>query len=100
MRVMVVTQDIDLRGAVGRLVASVLFGLAEIATEYRRERQAVGVAVANDRGVDQGRRKGTTKAQPTVELGTRGDETGCREAMINGSPWDLSGRRCPQFRRV
>ena len=29
-------------GAVGRLVASVLFGLAEIEQEYRRERQAAG----------------------------------------------------------
>jgi DNA invertase Pin-like site-specific DNA recombinase len=41
VRVVVVTQHIDLSGPVGRLVASVLFGLAEIEQEYRRERQAV-----------------------------------------------------------
>ena len=40
VRVVAVTQQIDLSGAVGRMVASVLFGLAEIESEYRRERQA------------------------------------------------------------
>jgi DNA invertase Pin-like site-specific DNA recombinase len=38
VRVVAVTQQIDLSGAVGRMVASVLFGLAEIESEYRRER--------------------------------------------------------------
>jgi DNA invertase Pin-like site-specific DNA recombinase len=65
VRVVVVTQQIDLRGTVGRLVASVLFGLAEIEQEYRRERQAAGIAVAKRNGVYRGRLKGTTKAQPT-----------------------------------
>jgi DNA invertase Pin-like site-specific DNA recombinase len=59
-----VTQQIDLRGAVGRMVASVLFGLAEIEMEYRQERQAAGIAVAKRRGVYRGRQKGTTKARP------------------------------------
>jgi len=44
VRVIVVTQQIDLRGAVGRMVASVLFGLAEIEMEYRHERQTAGIA--------------------------------------------------------
>jgi DNA invertase Pin-like site-specific DNA recombinase len=65
VRVVVVTQQIDLSGAVGRLVAGVLFGLAEIEQEYRRERQAAGIAVAKARGFYPGRHKGTTKAQPT-----------------------------------
>ena len=64
VRVVVVTQQIDLSGSVGRLVASVLFGLAEIEQEYRRERQAAGIAVAKRRGVYRGRVKGTTKAKP------------------------------------
>jgi DNA invertase Pin-like site-specific DNA recombinase len=64
VRVVVVTQQIDLRGAVGRMVASVLFGLAEIEMEYRQERQAAGIAVAKRRGVYRGRQKGTTKARP------------------------------------
>ena len=65
IRVVVVTQQIDLRGTVGRLVASVLFGLAEIEQEYRRERQAAGIAVAKQNGVYRGRLRGTTKARPT-----------------------------------
>jgi len=64
IRVVVVTQQIDLGGAVGRMVASVLFGLAEIESEYRRERQAAGIAVAKRRGLYHGRKKGTTKAKP------------------------------------
>jgi DNA invertase Pin-like site-specific DNA recombinase len=64
VRVVAVTQQIDLSGPVGRMVASVLFGLAEIEWEYRQERQAAGIAVAKARGVYRGRRKGTTKAKP------------------------------------
>jgi len=74
IRVIVVTQQIDLSGAVGRMVASVLFGLAEIELEYRQERQAAGIAVAKERGVYQGRKEGTTKAKPlrAQELRKRG----------------------------
>ncbi len=64
VRVVVVTQQIDLRGALGRMVASVLFGLAEIELEYGRERQAAGIAAAKKRGVYRGRQKGTTQARP------------------------------------
>lgn len=74
VRVVVITQQIDLSGAVGRMVASVMFGLAEIELEYRRERQAAGIAVAKSRGVYRGRLKGTTKAKPARarELRSRG----------------------------
>ena len=74
IRVVVVTQQIDLTGAVGRMVASVMFGLAEIELEYRRERQAAGIAVAKARGVYKGRKRGTTKANPqrAHELRRRG----------------------------
>jgi DNA invertase Pin-like site-specific DNA recombinase len=64
IRVVAVTQQIDLSGPVGRMVASVLFGLAEIEWEYRRERQAAGIAVAKAQGVYHGRQQGTTKAIP------------------------------------
>ena len=62
VRVVAVTQQIDPSGPVGRMVASVLFGLAEIETEYRRERQAAGIAEAKKRGVHRGRDRRTTKA--------------------------------------
>jgi DNA invertase Pin-like site-specific DNA recombinase len=74
VRVVAVTQQIDLSGPVGRMVASVLFGLAEIESEYRRERQAAGIAEAKDRGVYRGRERGTTKAPSgrARELRSRG----------------------------
>ena len=46
------------------MVASVMFGLAEIELEYRRERQSAGIRVATARGVYTGRKKGTTKGKP------------------------------------
>jgi DNA invertase Pin-like site-specific DNA recombinase len=51
-----------------------MFGLAEIEQEYRRERQAAGIAVAKRHGVYRGRVKGTTKATPAraQTLRTRG----------------------------
>jgi len=64
VRVVAVTQQIDLSGAVGRMVASVMFGLAEIEMDYRRERQAAGIAVAKRHGRYAGRQAGTTKARP------------------------------------
>jgi len=56
------------------MVASVMFGLAEIELEYRRERQAAGIRVARNRGIYQGRKSGTTKAMPkrAIELRDRG----------------------------
>src|SRR3954453_14679694 len=64
VRVVVVTQQVDLSGAVGRMVASVLFGLAEIESEYRRERQAAGIDVAKERGIYRGRQRVTTRTSP------------------------------------
>jgi len=64
VRVVAVTQQIDLSGTIGHMIASVMFGLAEIELEYRRERQAAGIAVARQRGIYKGRQRGTKKAQP------------------------------------
>jgi DNA invertase Pin-like site-specific DNA recombinase len=64
LRIIVVTQQIDLSGPVGRMIAAVMLGLAEIELEFRRERQAAGIAVARNNGVYKGRAKGTTKATP------------------------------------
>ena len=66
VRIVSVTQQIDLNGAVGRMVAAVMLGLAEIELEYRRERQSAGIAVAKTHGIYKGRKKGATKAkEPT-----------------------------------
>jgi DNA invertase Pin-like site-specific DNA recombinase len=64
LKIVVITQQIELNGPVGRMIAAVLLGLAEIELEYRRERQVAGIEVARKRGVYKGRAKGTTKAKP------------------------------------
>lgn len=64
LKVVVVTQQVELGGAVGRMIAAVMLGLAEIELEFRQERQTAGIEAARRRGVYKGRRKGTTKAKP------------------------------------
>ncbi len=64
LKVVVVTQQIELNGAVGRMIAALLLGLAEIELEYRQERQAAGIEVARRKGVYKGRKSGTTKGEP------------------------------------
>ena len=59
-----VTQQIDLSGTVGQLIASLLFGIAEMELQHIKERQAAGIAVAKERGIYEGRKRGTTKAKP------------------------------------
>lgn len=74
VRVVSITQSIDLSGAVGRMIAAVLLGLAEIELEYRQQRQMAGIEVAKKKGVYKGRQQGTTKAAPVraQELRARG----------------------------
>lgn len=64
VRVVSITQQIDLSGKVGHLVAGVLFGIAEIEHQHIRERQAAGISAAKKRGVYVGRKAGTTKNSP------------------------------------
>ena len=64
VRVIAITQQIDLSGPVGNLIASLLCGIAEIELQHSKERQAIGIALAKKRGVYTGRRLGTTKAMP------------------------------------
>lgn len=71
VRVVSITQQLDLAGAVGRLIAGVLFAVAEMELETMKERQRVGIAAAKDRGVYRGRVPGTTKAKPTRAVALR-----------------------------
>ena len=64
LKIVIVTQQIELNGPVGRMIAAVMLGLAEIELEYRRERQAAGIQVAKKKGSYKGRKKGTTKSKP------------------------------------
>jgi DNA invertase Pin-like site-specific DNA recombinase len=59
-----VTQQIDLSGVVGQIVASVLLGLGEIELSNIRERQTAGISVAKKKGVYEGRKAGTLKGNP------------------------------------
>ena len=64
LKIVVVTQAIELNGAVGRMIAAVMLGLAEIELEFRADRQRAGIALAKRKGVYKGRQPGTTKGDP------------------------------------
>jgi DNA invertase Pin-like site-specific DNA recombinase len=68
LRVVAVSQQIDFNGPLGKMLAAVLLGIAEMEQETRRERQAVGIAAAKKRGVYMGRKPGTHKADPARAL--------------------------------
>jgi DNA invertase Pin-like site-specific DNA recombinase len=74
LKIVVVTQQLEFNGPVGRTLAALLLGLAEIENEYRRERQAAGIVIAKKKGVYKGRAKGTTKSKPAraMELRDKG----------------------------
>ena len=74
LRVVSVTQQIDFNGTLGKMLAAVLLGVAEMEQETRRERQAAGIAAARERGVYLGRKPGTKKASArrAVALRKRG----------------------------
>ena len=59
-----VTQQLDLSGLTGQMVATLLFGVAEMELQNNKERQAAGIALAKKRGVYKGRKTGTTKLDP------------------------------------
>src|SRR5271157_1483345 len=65
LRVVSVTQQIDFNGTIGKMIAAVLFGVAEMEQQNRRERQAAGIAAAKEQGIYIGRMPGTTKATPS-----------------------------------
>lgn len=76
IRVVSTSQQIDFTGAMGQLVAAVLFAVAQFETETRRDRQATGIAVAKEKGIYRGRIPGAVKAgvnpSRAVELRDKG----------------------------
>ena len=74
LRVVSVTQQIDFNGATGKMLAAVLLGVAEMEQETHRERQRAGIEAARERGVYQGRKRGSTKGKPAraAELRRKG----------------------------
>jgi DNA invertase Pin-like site-specific DNA recombinase len=71
VRVVAISQRIDLGPAMGPAAASLLRGLAETELEFRRDRQRIGITAARKRGVYPGRKPGTTKEKPRKALALR-----------------------------
>lgn len=61
IRVVSTSQQIDFNGTVGKMIASILFAIAELEQETRRERQRAGIDAAKEAGVYTGRQKGAMK---------------------------------------
>jgi DNA invertase Pin-like site-specific DNA recombinase len=83
-------------GTVGRMVAALMLGLAELEWEYRRERQAAGIAVAKREGRYKGRQAGTLKGKPArvSELRAKGltaEEIATAHRAVGAEHLALSG---------
>ena len=76
LKIVVVTQQLELNGVIGRTIAALLLGLAEIEHGHIKERQKAGIAAAKARGAYKGRQPGTRKASPerARELATKGNK--------------------------
>ena len=64
LKLVVVSQLLEIDGSEGRKIATLLRGLTEVEQEFRKERQQAGIAVARKNGAYKGRKKGTTKTRP------------------------------------
>lgn len=71
VRLVSMTEGIDFANTIGKIIASFLSGLAQMESEYRRERQVVGIETAKAKGVYKGRKPGTTKCDPMEALELR-----------------------------
>lgn len=67
VRVVSVTQAIDFNGTIGKMIAAVLFGVAEMEQQTRRERQAAGIAAARESGKKWGGSKSGRRTKATPE---------------------------------
>lgn len=90
IRFVSVTQQFDFNGTLGRTIAGLLWGIAELGLEAIKERQAAGIAAAKKAGVyAQGkhRPKGSTKAKPerAIELREQGIRPGEIAKMLGVS---------------
>jgi len=87
VRVVATSQQLDFSGSVGQLIGAVLFAVAQMEQETRRERQQAGIKVARKRGAYRGRKSGATKAKPTraCELRRQGNSLAEIASALNVS---------------
>ena len=72
VRLVSVTQQLDFSGPAGKLIASVLFAVAEMEQSTRRKRQAAGIVQAKKDRKYLGRQSGTLKADAARAKELRG----------------------------
>jgi DNA invertase Pin-like site-specific DNA recombinase len=72
LKVVIIALRLELDGDVGRPLAALLVGLAEVEREFHQRRQAAGIADAKRRGAYKGRARGTTKGDPSRVRELRG----------------------------
>ena len=82
LRVVSVTQQIDFNGTMGKMLAAIFLGMAEMEQETRRERQKAGIEAAKERGVYIGRKPGTTKAKNAAKRASQLKVKGNTDAEI------------------
>ena len=80
LKLVVVSQRLEIDGSEGCRIATLLRGLTEAEQEFRKEQQQAGIAVARKKGTYKGRKQGTTKAN--LEKARELKESGLSSAAI------------------
>ena len=83
IRVIAVSQQFDFNGAVGKLIASVLLGIAEMERQNIRENIVRGMKGAKQRGVRIGGSKPKITAQQVIELQKQGNNVSQIARQLN-----------------
>lgn len=91
IRVVSVSQQIDFDGPLGKMFASVMFAVAEMEQQLRKDRQADGIEVAKAEGKYKGRKAGTFKADRNrvKELQQQGIKVKEIAAMLGVTPMTI-----------
>ena len=100
VRLVSVTQQLDFAGPAGKMITSVLFAVAEMEQQTRRERQAAGIAVAKRNGVyrSDSHSQPLHNQQGEDQPGRRGKEAAAGRRGVShvahGRPFAGSSIRC------
>lgn len=64
LKVVIVSQNLQFDSQVGQTLSTLLTELASLEKQFRKDRQQAGIEAAREKGVYQGRKRGSTKGKP------------------------------------
>ena len=82
VRIVSTSQQIDFSGITGKMMAAIIFAIAQMELGNIKERQTAGIAAAKERGVYKGRKPGAIKAGVSLKKVAKLREKGFTQEEI------------------